>query len=154
MSLIQVKNSEDRGMSFDESSRLLLFMGIQIVVGRFACGFLCSYRRLNNWYISQTQLLLSGTSTILLTLAQNYEAFIAYVVLFGFCDGAWATVNNIQALTCVDQSRAASAYGFILLAASVTSMVGPPLSGGTASKLPPPPPHLPWRSTFCNGLYG
>ena len=91
---------------------------------------------------------------MLLTLAQNYEAFIAYVVLFGFCDGAWATVNNIQALTCVDQSRAASAYGFILLAASVTSMVGPPLSGGTTSKLPPPPPHFPWRSTFCNGLYG
>lgn len=103
MSIIQVKYCEDRGMSFDASSRLLLFMGIQIVVGRFACGFLCSYKRLDNWYINRSLLLVNGTSTILLTLAQNYDAFIAYAVLFGFCDGAWATVNNIQSLTCVDQ---------------------------------------------------
>ena len=133
MSIIQVKYSEDRGMSFDASSRLLLFMGIQIVVGRFACGFVCSYKRLDNWYIIQGLLLVNGTSTMLLTLAQNYDAFVAYAVLFGFCDGAWATVNNIQALTCVDQSRAASALGFVLLGGSVTSMVGPPISGETTN---------------------
>jgi len=111
-------------------------MGIQIVVGRFACGFLCSYKRLDNWYIIQGLLLFNGTSTMLLTLPQNYDAFIAYAVLFGFCDRACATVNNIQALTCVDQSRAASALGFVLLGGSVTSLVGPPISGGTAN-LPP-----------------
>ena len=103
-------------MSFEASSRLMLFMGIQIVLGRFASGFLCAYKRLDSWYLHQALLLVNGTSTMLLTLAQNYEAFIAYAVLFGFCDGAWATVNNIQALTCVDQSRAASAFGFILSA--------------------------------------
>lgn len=127
--VIQVKYSEDRGMSLDASSRLILFMGINIVLGRFACGFLCSYKRLDNWCIYQALLLVNGVSTMLLTLAQNYEAFVAYSVVFGFCDGAWATVNNIQALTCVDHLRAASAFGFILLAGFVSSMVGPPLSG-------------------------
>ena len=51
-----------------------------------------------DWYISQDLLLLNGTSNMLLTLAQSYGALIAYVVIYGFCDGAWATVNNIQAL--------------------------------------------------------
>ena len=129
---IQVKYCEDRGMSYSASSRLILFMGIQIVLGRFACGFLCSYKRLNNWYILQAVLLVNGVSTMLLTMAQNYEAFVAYAVIFGFCDGAYATVNNIQAMTCVDQSKAASACGFMLLAGSVTSLTGPPISGGTA----------------------
>ena len=128
-SFIQVKYCEDRGMSFSASSRLILFMGIQLVVGRFACGFLCSYKRLDNWYIHQAMLLINGVSTMLLTLATNYEAFVAYAVIFGFCDGAWNTVNTIQALACVDSPRAASACGFMLLAGSVTSLIGPPLSG-------------------------
>jgi len=71
----------------------------------------------------------NGISTMLLTLAQNYAALVGYAVVFGFCDGAMATVFNIQALTCVDHSRAASAYGLTLMIGSVTSMVGPPLSG-------------------------
>ena len=123
-------------MSFSASSRLILFMGIQLVVGRFACGFLCSYKRLNNWYIHQALLLINGVSTMLLTLATNYEAFVAYAVIFGFCDGAWATLNNIVSLTCVDPARAASACGFMLLAGSATSMIGPPISGRIGNSFP------------------
>ena len=126
---MQVKYCEDHGASSDAASRLVLFMGIQIVLGRFACGFLCSYKRLDNWYINQGVLLINGVSTMLLTLAKNYGAFVAYAIVFGFTDGAWATVNNIQAITCVDNSRAASAFGFMLLAGSVTTMIGPPISG-------------------------
>ena len=59
-------------------------MGINIVIGRFACGFLCSFNRLNNWYILQAVLLAQGISTNLLTLAQNYAALVAYAVVFGF----------------------------------------------------------------------
>lgn len=113
-------------MPADASSRLILFLGINTVLGRLVCGFLCSLKRLNNCYILQSVLLVNGVS-----LAQNYAAFAAYSVVFGFCDGAMATVFNLLALTCVDHSRAASAFGYNLLVASVTSMVGPPLSGRT-----------------------
>lgn len=118
-------------MPADASSRLILFLGINTVLGRLVCGFLCSLKRLNNCYILQSVLLVNGVSTMLLSLAQNYAAFAAYSVVFGFCDGAMATVFNLLALTCVDHSRAASAFGYNLLVASVTSMVGPPLSGRT-----------------------
>ena len=116
-------------MSSDASARLVLFMGITIVIGRFTCGFLCSFKQLDNWYILQGVLLAGGLSMMLLTLAQNYNAFVAYAIVFGFCDGGIATLFNIQAVTCVDQSRAASAFGYFLLIASVTSLVGPPISG-------------------------
>ena len=124
-----MKYSEDRGMSSNASSRLILFMGINIVLGRFAAGFLCSIKRLNNWFILQGVLLINGVSTMLLTLTKNYEELVAYSLVFGFCDGAMATVVNITALTCVDPSRATSALGYILMTASLTSVVGPPLSG-------------------------
>ena len=116
-------------MSSNASSRLILFMGINIVLGRFAGGFLCSIKRLDNWFILQGVLLINGVSTMLLTLAKNYEELVAYSVVFGFCDGAMATVFNITALTCVDPPRAASAFGYLLLCQSVASLVGPPLSG-------------------------
>lgn len=97
----------------------------------------------NGWTAGVLALLLvNGTSTMFVTLPQNNYAFIAYAVLFGFCDGAWTAVNDIsEALTCVDQSGVASALGFNLLGGSVTLMVGTPISGGTA-KLPHP---VRWR---------
>jgi len=130
-----VKYSEDRGMSSDASARLVLFLGINVALGRFFGGFLCSIKRLDNLYILQGMLLINGVSTILLTLAKKYEAFVAYAVVFGFGDGVMASVFNILILTCVDPSRAASSFGHFLLIASVTSLAGPPISGLTADKL-------------------
>lgn len=127
--VFQVKYSEDRGMSSDASARLILFLGINVVLGRFAGGFLCSIKRLDNLYVLQSMLLLNGVSTILLTLAQKYEALVAYSVVFGFGDGVMASVFNILILTCVDPSRAASSFGYFLLIASVTSLAGPPIAG-------------------------
>lgn len=125
-----MKYAEDLGQSSDESARLVLYMGVTVAIGRFAGGFLCSFERLNNWSIFQGILFVNGVSMMLITLVQNYEALVAYALVFGFCDGAMATVFSIQSLSCVDQSRAASAYGYLLLIASVTSLVGPPISGG------------------------
>ena len=132
----QVKYSEDRGMSSDASARLVLFLGINVALGRFFGGFLCSIKRLDNLYILQGMLLINGVSTILLTLAKKYEAFVAYAVVFGFGDGVMASVFNILILTCVDPSRAASSFGHFLLIASVTSLAGPPISGGLTILFP------------------
>jgi len=126
----QVKYSEDRGMSSDASARLILFLGINVALGRFAGGFLCSIKRLDNLYILQGVLLLNGVLTMLLTLAQKYEALVAYSVVFGLSDGIMASVFNILILTCVDPSIAASSFGYFLLIASTTSLAGPPIAGG------------------------
>ena len=125
----QVKYSVDRGMSSAASSRLVLFMGINIVLGRFVSGFLCSIKRLDNWFILQGMAITNGVSTMLLALANSYEWLVAYSVIFGFCDGAMGVLVNIIALTCVDPSKAGSAFGNVLLATSLVTLVGPPLSG-------------------------
>lgn len=117
-------------MSSDASARLILFLGINVVLGRFTGGFLCSIKRLENLYILQSVLLINGVSTILLTFAQKYEALVAYSVVFGLGDGVMASVFNILILTCVDPSRAASSFGYFLLIVSVTSLAGPPIAGG------------------------
>ena len=75
--LFQVKYSADNNVSSDASTRLILFMGINIVIGRFACCVLCSFNLLNNWYILQAVLLVNGILTNLLTLAHNYAALVA-----------------------------------------------------------------------------
>ena len=132
----QVKYSEDRGISSDASARLILFLGINVVLGRFAGGFLCSIKRLENLYILQSVLLINGVSTTLLTLAHKYEALVAYSVVFGFGDGVMASVFNILILTCVDPSRAASSFGYFLLIVSLTSLAGPPIAGGLIMLFP------------------
>lgn len=133
--VLVVKYSVDRGMSSAASSRLVLFMGINIVLGRFVSGFLCSIKRLDNWFILQGMAITNGVSTMLLALANSYEWLVAYSVIFGFCDGAMGVLVNIIALTCVDPSKAGSAFGNVLLATSVVTLVGPPLSGFTVDKL-------------------
>ena len=127
--VFQVKFSEERGMSSSASARLILFMGITVAIGRLAGGFLCAFKRLDNFYILQGMLLVNGVSTVLLTLAHKYEALVAYAIVFGFGDGAMITAVNVIALTCVDHLKAASSFGFLLLVASVTSLAGPPISG-------------------------
>lgn len=127
--VFQVKYSEDRGMSSSASARLILFLGINVAIGRFAGGFLCSFKWLDNFYVLQGVLLVNGVATVLLTLAKKYEPLVAYAVVFGLGDGSMATAVNIIALTCVDHSKAASSFGFFLLVASVTSLAGPPISG-------------------------
>ena len=123
-----MKYSEDLGISSDASSRLVLFMGISIIIGRFTGGFLCSLN-VDAWSVAQAMALIMGVSMMLLTLAKSYGALIAYAFVFGFGDGGIATSFNILCLTCVDQVRAASAFGYVLLIASLFSLVGPPLSG-------------------------
>lgn len=126
---IQVKFAQDLGTSFSAASRLVLYLGITAVVGRFAGGFLCSIKQLKNLYILQGAGLINGISMMLLTLAQSYSPLVAYALTFGFCDGVTATVMNIEAVTCVDHYRAASSFGHFLLTISVTTLVGPPISG-------------------------
>lgn len=124
-----VKFAQDLGTSFSAASRLVLYLGITAVVGRFAGGFLCSIKQLKNLYILQGAGLINGISMMLLTLAQSYSPLVAYAFTFGFCDGVTATVMNIEAVTCVDHYRAASSFGHFLLTISVTTLVGPPISG-------------------------
>ena len=132
---IQVKFAQDLGTSFSAASRLVLYLGITAVVGRFAGGFLCSIKQLKNLYILQGAGLINGISMMLLTLAQSYSPLVAYAFTFGFCDGVTATVMNIEAVTCVDHYRAASSFGHFLLTISVTTLVGPPISGKAYSTL-------------------
>ena len=128
--VFQVKFSEERGISSSASARLILFMGIFVAVGRLAGGFLCSLKKSDNFYILQSVLLVNGVSTVLLKLAHKYEALVAYAIVFGFCDGMMATAFNVIGLTCVDHSKAASSFGFLLFVVSATSLAGPPISGG------------------------
>lgn len=130
-----MKYSLDLGMSSAASSRLILFMGINIVLGRFVCGFLCSIERLDNWFILHGMAITNGVSTMLLVLAKNYEWLVAYSLIFGFCDGAMAAAVNIIALTSVEPSKAGSAFGNVLLTTSFVTLVGPPLSGFAVDKL-------------------
>ena len=127
--IYQVKFSEDLGVSSDASSRLVLYMGFSIAVGRFVCGFVASIKRLDNWFVFQGVSLVMGVSMMLVTLAQTYEALVSYALVFGFCEGASATIFNILAMTCVDQARVASAFGYLLLIGSALALIGPPVSG-------------------------
>ena len=91
---------------------------------------MCSFKRLDNFYILQSVSLVNGVSTVLLPIAHKYGALVAYAMVFGFSDGAMITVVNITALTSVDHSRAASSFGFYIMIVSATLLAGPPISGG------------------------
>ena len=75
-------------------------------------------------------------------------------MVFGFFDGAMITVLGIQILTCVDNTKAASALGFTMVIGSVTSLTGPPIAGEAAALFSGSIPSLPCSDVASFRLLG
>ena len=72
---------------------------------------------------------MAGASILAVTMATSYAHMIAFVVIYGFCDGLFITTLNILVITCVRPSKVPVALGWQLQVTSLFLASGPPVAG-------------------------
>jgi len=68
-------------------------------------------------------------------MASSYAHMIAFVVIYGFCDGLFITTLNVLVITCVSQSQVPFAIDWELQITSIVVAGGPPAAGFMADSL-------------------
>ena len=125
----QIKYTEELGIEAGPASKLFIYLGISTFLARPLSGLLCSIPRIKPQYVFQAALLINGVSTILLPLIESYSQLIAYVVVYGACDGIYISMLNVLVLNSIEAERRASAFGVELFLTALTTLVGPPIAG-------------------------
>ena len=71
-------------------------------------------------------------------MATLYEYMVIYIVIYGFCDGAFITALNVLILNCVSPEKTPAALGWEMQVTSLFTASGPPIAGITRghSELP------------------
>ena len=127
--LFQIKHCDDLGIPADKSATLYVFIGIFASVGRLGGGFLCNTRFLKARHIQQASTFIVGCSTVLLILAKTYAALVVYAITFSVADGMMITSFIIECMECVEESKRAPTFGFVLTSGGGFGLGSPPLAG-------------------------
>jgi len=124
-----VRFCEDIGITADAASRLFIYYGLASCIARLISGRLCDFQKVNTFYVYQAAELVLGTTILVVTMASSYAHMIAFVVIYGFCDGLFITTLNVLVITCVSQSQVPFAIGWELQITSIVVAGGPPAVG-------------------------
>lgn len=133
--IIQVKYSEEKGVSPDNSASLLMFYGLASCIARLLAGRVCNLRWVSPHFVFQVGGFASGVSVLLFTVAQSYLSFLLCGVSFGLGNGTVVTTCNLIFLTCVDVKRRASAFGLANCLTSFAIASAPPFAGEFENKI-------------------
>lgn len=101
-------------------------------------GRLCDIEKVNNFYVYQLAEVVVGTGTLVISMATSYMDMVIYIVIYGFCDGAFITALNVLILNCVSPEKTPAALGWEMQVTSLFTASGPPIAGIARghSKLP------------------
>ena len=105
------------------------YLGLTSTVVRILTGHLCDFKFVNAQVIFQTALYINGAAICLLSRADSYYRLLAYSVVYGFCDGLFASTFNIQIIGSVKSHLTSKAIGFYLGLTSPSLAAGPPIAG-------------------------
>ena len=103
-------------------------------------GRLCDIEKVNDFYVYQLAEVVVGTGTLVISIATSYVDMVIYIVIYGFCDGAFITALNVLILNCVSPEKTPAALGWEMQVTSLFTASGPPVAGITRghSDLPKP----------------
>ena len=62
-------------------------------------------------------------------MATSYMDMVIYIVIYGFCDGAFITALNVLILNCVSPEKTPAALGWEMQVTSLFTASGPPIAG-------------------------
>ena len=120
---------EEIGIKADVASRLFVYYGLASCAGRLVSGRLCDFEKVNTFYVYQVAELVTGTSIIVVTMATSYAHMVVFIVIYGFCDGAFITTLNVLLMTCVTAQKVPVAIGWEMQISSFFLASGPPIAG-------------------------
>ena len=120
---------EDIGITADAASRLFVYYGLASCAGRLVSGRLCDFQKVNTFFVYQIAELVAGASILVVTMATSYVHMVVFIVIFGFCDGAYISTLNILCITCTSPQKIAVALGWQMQISSLFTASGPPVAG-------------------------
>ena len=91
---------------------------------------------INTFFVYQIAEMVAGMSILFVTMATSYVHMIVFIVIFGFCDGAYITTLNLIAITCTSPDKIALALAWQMQMSSFTTASGPPIVGKSMFFLP------------------
>ena len=127
---------EDIGITAAAASRLFVYYGLSSCAGRLVSGRLCDFKMINTFFVYQIAEIVAGMSILFVTMATSYVYMIVFIVIFGFCDGAYITTLNLIAITCTSPDKIALALAWQMQMSSFTTASGPPIVGKSMFFLP------------------
>ena len=120
---------EDIGITADAASRLFVYYGLASCAGRLVSGRLCDFQKVNTFFVYQIAEFVAGASILVVTMATSYVHMVVFIVIFGFCDGAYISTLNILCITCTSPQKIAVALGWQMQISSLFTASGPPVVG-------------------------
>lgn len=124
-----MKYAEQNGVPPDESAILFCYMGLTSAVARILVGHVCDFKCVKVELITQAAIYINGAAMCVLSRADSYSYFLAYSLVYGFCDGLFGSTVNIQVVGSVKPHLTSKAIGFWLAVTSPSIAAGPPIAG-------------------------
>ena len=124
-----MKYAEQKGVSPDESAIFFCYIGLTSAVARILVGHVCDFKCIKVELITQAAIYINGAAMCFLSRADSYSYFLAYSLVYGFCDGLFGSTVNIQVVGSVKPHLISKAIGFWLAVTSPSIAAGPPIAG-------------------------
>lgn len=124
-----MKYAEQKGVPPDESAIFFCYIGLTSAVARILVGHVCDFKCVKVELITQAAIYINGAAMCVLSRADSYSYFLAYSLVYGFCDGLFGSTVNIQVVGSVKPHLTSKAIGFWLAVTSPSIAAGPPIAG-------------------------
>ncbi len=132
VSLSQGAEAIRSGVSAVSVSLLMVFQGVAFACGSLIFGLVVIRSSLRcmiaRQYLCQLAALGCGLSTLLLTLATNFDAYSLYIWTYGLCFGGYSYALKVYAYELVTMKLSERSWGYIALSQSIPVAVGPAIS--------------------------
>ena len=110
-------------------SLLMVFQGVAFASGSLIFGLIVIRSSLRcmiaRQYLCQLAGLGCGLSTMLVTLATNFDAYSLYVWTYGLCYGGFSYALKVYTYELVSVKLSERSWGYVVLAQSIPTAIGP-----------------------------
>lgn len=129
--------AKSKGISKEKAALLLSILAFVDMFARPSMGLLANTKwiRPRVQYFFAAAVLYNGVCHVLAPLSEDYTGFVVYAIFFGFAFG-WLSAVLFETLTdLVGAQRFSSAVGLVTIVECGPVLLGPPLTGTTASMM-------------------
>ncbi|XP_075240202.1 monocarboxylate transporter 9-like [Convolutriloba macropyga] len=119
----------EAGVTRDESSTLMVILGLSNTFGRLLAGFLSDYSWVDALAMNNLALIIAGVCTMAVPLLKSYYLLIAYVIIFGCGIATFVCLRTIILDNIFGIEYLNNSFGIMLLFHGLAAVVGSPVAG-------------------------
>uniref|UniRef100_A0A6A7FZE8 Monocarboxylate transporter 14 n=1 Tax=Hirondellea gigas TaxID=1518452 RepID=A0A6A7FZE8_9CRUS len=124
-----VDRALDLGIESARTVTLLSVLGISNTISRVVLGYVSDLRWINRLYVYNIALTICGLGTCASIWMVSFESQMLYAAIFGSTSGAYVGLTSVVLVDLLGMERLTNAFGLLLLAQGMASVIGPPICG-------------------------